>query len=306
MSLARSFVSWLAGRRAFTRAIAGTGMRLGFARRFIAGETLEDALRAAAELNAKGLRVIMNQLGENIRDAADAEASYRAYSEILRQLAARKVDGSITIKPTQLALELDPALCAELTLRLVGEAKALGNFVEIDMEHSSAVDATLTLFERARAEHENVGLAVQGYLYRTEADLRRLERHRPKIRLVKGAYQEPPDIAFAEKRQVDENYRKLLRLLFSGGFTPAVATHDEAMLAEAKALAREHGRTPDEWEVQMLLGVRRDLQESLAKEGVGMRVYVTFGTEWVPYFMRRLAERPANLAFVVRSLLKGG
>jgi proline dehydrogenase len=306
VSLARSFVSWLAGRRAFTRAIAGTGMRLGFARRFIAGETLEEALSAAAELNAKGLRVIMNQLGENIRDAADAETSYRAYSEILRQLAVRKIDGSITIKPTQLALELDPALCAELTLRLVREAKALGNFVEIDMEHSSAVDATLTLFERARSEHENVGLALQGYLFRTEADLRRLERHRPKIRLVKGAYQEPPEIAFAEKRQVDDNYRKLLGLLFSGGFTPAVATHDEEMLAEAKALARAHGRTPGEWEVQMLLGVRRDLQESLAKEGIGMRVYVTFGTEWVPYFMRRLAERPANLAFVVRSLLKGG
>jgi len=306
VSLARSFVSWLAGRRAFTRAIAGTGMRLGFARRFIAGETLEEALGAAAELNAKGLRVIMNQLGENIRDAADAEASYRAYSEILRQLAARRIDGSITIKPTQLALELDPALCAELTLRLVREAKALGNFVEIDMEHSSAVDATLALFERARSEYENVGLALQGYLFRTEADLRRLERHRPKIRLVKGAYQEPPEIAFAEKRQVDDNYRKLLGILFSGGFTPAVATHDEAMLAEAKTLARAHGRTPGEWEVQMLLGVRRDLQESLAKEGIGMRVYVTFGTEWVPYFMRRLAERPANLAFVIRSLLKGG
>ena len=306
MSLARSIVSWLAGRKAFTRAIASTGMRLGFARRFIAGETLEDALHAAAELNAKGLRVIMNQLGENIRDAADAEASYRAYSEILRQLAARRIDGSITIKPTQLALELDPALCSTLTLRLVGEAKALGNFVEIDMEHSSAVDATLTLFERARCEHENVGLAVQSYLFRTEADLRRLERHRPKIRLVKGAYQEPPDVAFVEKRQVDDNYRKLLRLLFSGGFTPAVATHDEAMLAEAKALAREHGRSADEWEVQMLLGIRRDLQESLAREGIRMRVYVTFGTEWVPYFMRRLAERPANLAFVIRSLLRGG
>ena len=306
MSLARSFVTWLSGRRAFTRAIARTGMRLGFARRFIAGESLEDALSAAAELNAKGLLVIMNQLGENIRDAADAEASYRAYSEILRQLSTRKINGSITIKPTQLALELDPALCQELTLRLVREAKALGNFVEIDMEHSSAVDATLALFERARSEHDNVGLAVQAYLFRTEADLRGLEQHGPKIRLVKGAYQEPSDIAFADKRHVDDNYRKLLRMLFQGPFTPAVATHDEAMLAEAKSLAREYGRRPEEWEVQMLLGVRRDLQESLAREGVRMRVYVTFGTEWVPYFMRRLAERPANLAFVIRSLLKGG
>lgn len=306
MSLTRNFINWLAARRVFTRALAGTGMRLGFARRFIAGETLDDALRAAAELNGRGLLVIMNRLGENIRDRHDAESFYRSYSEILHRLSERKIDGTITIKPTQLALELDYELCKTLTLRLVEEAESLGSFVEIDMEHSSATEATVSLFEHVRARHEHVGLAVQSYLFRTESDLERLRRWKPKIRLVKGAYLEPHDIAFSEKRQVDENYSKLMRILFSGDFFPAIGTHDEALLAEAKTLAREHGRGPGDWEVQMLLGVRRDLQESLAREGYRMRVYVTFGTEWVPYFMRRLAERPANVGFILKSLFKGG
>ncbi|HEX7078505.1 MAG TPA: proline dehydrogenase family protein [Candidatus Eisenbacteria bacterium] len=305
MSLARNFITWLAARRAFTRTLAGTGMRLGFARRFIAGETLEDALGSAVDLNARGLLVVMNHLGENIRDGKDAEESYGSYTEILRQLSQRKIDGAITIKPTQLALELDFDLCKRLTLRLVEEAASLGRMVEIDMEHSSATEATVSLYEHVRASHENVGLAVQSYLFRTAADLARLERWKPKIRLVKGAYLEPHDIAFAEKRQVDENYVALMRILFAGSFFPAIGTHDEALLARAKELAREHGRGPDDWEVQMLYGVRRDLQESLVREGYRMRVYVTFGTEWVPYFMRRLAERPANVGFVLRSILKG-
>ena len=305
MSLTRSFLSWLATRRAFTRAVSGTGMRLGFARRFIAGETLDEALEAAAALNRSGLRVIMNHLGENIANAEEARASYRSYHEILQQIARRKIDGSVTVKPTQLALELDFELCRELTLQLARDAAALGNFVEIDMEHSSAAEATVSLFEHVRREHDNVGLALQAYLFRTESDLRRLAPLHPKIRLVKGAYLEPPDVAFPEKRDVDENYRKLMRILFADGFIPALGTHDESMIAYGKQLANEHGRGSDAWEVQMLLGIRRDLQDSLARDGYRMRVYVTYGTEWVPYFMRRLAERPANIGFVVKSLLKG-
>jgi len=177
--------------------------------------------------------------------------------------------------------------------------------VEIDMEHSAVAEATIALFEHVRGRHENVGLAVQSYLHRTESDLRRLEHFHPRIRLVKGAYQEPPAIAFQEKRQVDESYRHLMRILFGDGFYPAIATHDESMIGLARELARERGTAADAWEVQMLLGVRRDLQERLAREGCRVRVYVTFGTQWVPYFMRRLAERPANIAFVLRSVLKG-
>jgi len=305
MPLMRDLISWLSTKPLFTRPIARTGMRLGFARRFIAGETLEEALQVATELNAKGLPVIMNQLGENVSEQREAEAAYESYRRILHELEARKIDGCITIKPTQLGLDFAPDLCRKLTLRLAEDAAASGNFVEIDMEHSAVAETTVTLFEHVRGRHENVGLAVQSYLHRTESDLRRLEHFHPKIRLVKGAYQEPPAIAFPEKRQVDDSFRSLMRILFADGFYPAIATHDESMIGLARELARERGTSADGWEVQMLLGVRRDLQERLAREGCRVRVYVTFGTQWVPYFMRRLAERPANVAFVLRSVLKG-
>jgi proline dehydrogenase len=306
VSVARGLISWLATQRGFTRAVGGTGMRLGFARRFIAGETLEDALRAASGLNAAGMSVILNHLGEHVKNAEEARASYRSYLEILESLARRKIDGTITVKPTQIALELDYDLCRDLTQQLVQHAEKVGNFVEIDMEHSGTTEATVSLFEHVRRRHENVGLAVQSCLRRTRSDLERLRPLHPKIRLVKGAYQEPADVAFPDKRDVDESYRELMGVLFADGFVPAIATHDEALLAEAKSLARRHQRSAREWEAQMLLGVRRDLQESLAREGYQMRVYVTYGTEWVPYFMRRLAERPANVAFVLRSLMKKG
>jgi proline dehydrogenase len=306
VSVTRSFITWLSNRRAFTRAIGSTGMRLGFARRFIAGENLEDGLRASAELNAKGHLVVLNQLGEHVADRAAAEASFASYQRILREISDRKLNAFVTAKPTQLGLGIDPALCLDLTRRLVADAASRGNFFEIDMEDSPTVDATLALFEGVRRDYENVGLAVQAYLFRTEADLKRLQPLHPKIRLVKGAYLEPADVAFASKNDVDANFIKLMRILFADGFTPAIGSHDERMIAEARALAAEFHRAPDTWEVQMLHGIRRDLQEQLVREGYHMRVYVTFGTEWVPYFMRRLAERPANLGFVLKSLLRGG
>lgn len=306
MSLAKSFVTWLSHRRAFTRAIGATGMRLGFARRFIAGEALEDALRTSAELNARGLLVILNQLGEHVADRAAAEASFDSYLRMFRAISDRKLDATVTVKPTQLGLGIDPALCLDFTRRLAAEAAARGNFLEIDMEDSPTVDATLALYEGVRRDYANVGLAVQAYLFRSEADLARLKPLRPKIRLVKGAYQEPADVAFVAKSDVDRNYVKLMGILFADGYTPAVGSHDERMIDAARDLAREHHRPADGWEVQMLHGIRRDLQDKLVREGYRMRVYVTFGTDWVPYFMRRLAERPANLVFVLKSVLKGG
>jgi proline dehydrogenase len=305
VSVARSFITWLSDQRAITRTLGATGMRLGFARRFIAGERLEDGLRTAAELNAKGMQVVLNQLGEHVTDRASAEASFVAYERMLHEIVARQLDAFVTVKPTQMGLGLDPDYCYELLNRLVTDAAAQGNFLEIDMEDSPTVDATLTLFERLRRDHENVGLAVQAYLFRTEKDLRRLQPLKPKIRLVKGAYLEPHNVAFAAKRDVDANFVSLMRLLFAGGFSPAIGSHDENMIEQAKAIARECGRPPEAWEVQMLHGIRRDLQERLVREGYRMRVYVSFGTEWVPYFMRRLAERPANVGFVLKSLLRG-
>ncbi len=306
MPLMRDFVFWLSTKKAFTQPIARTGMRLGFAKRFIAGETLEDGLRAATELNAKGLKVIMNRLGENVTDRREAEEAAASYREILQELTQRKIDGSTSIKPTQLGLEFAPDLCRELTLSVVREAAALNNFVEIDMESSAYTEATVELFEAVRRQHENVGLAVQSYLYRTEADLRRLQPLHPKIRLVKGAYREPASIAFPKKSGVDENFRKLMRMVFSDNFIPAIATHDEKMLVLAKQIAREKNWPSDRWEFQMIFGVARTLQEQLVHEGYRMRVYIPYGTEWLPYFMRRLSERPANLWFVVKSILKGG
>jgi proline dehydrogenase len=304
--LMRDLIFWLSSKKAFTRPIARTGMRLGFARRFIAGETLEDGLRVAAELNARGMQVNLNHLGEGVTDKKEAEAAFESYREILRQIAARKIDGSISIKPTHLGLVFAPDLCRELTARLAAEAARLNNTMEIDMEDSPTTEATVALFEAVRRQHPNTALAVQSYLYRTEKDLQRLQPLRPKIRLVKGAYREPASVAFPKKSDVDENYRRLLRMLFSNGFVPAVATHDDKMIELAKRVAREAGAAPDRWEFQMILGVRRDLQEKLVREGYRMRVYIPFGTEWLPYFMRRLGERPANVGFVLKSLLKGG
>jgi proline dehydrogenase len=306
MPIMRNFVFWLSSKKSFTRPIARTGMRLGFAKRFIAGETLEEGLRVAMELNAKGLKVIMNRLGENVTDRREAEAVAVSYREILQELNRRKIDGSISIKPTQLGLDFAPDLCRQLTLAVVAEAASLDNFVEVDMEGSPYTEATVALFDAVRRQHGNVGLAVQSYLYRTEQDLKRLQSLHPKIRLVKGAYREPASIAFPKKSGVDENYRKLMRMLFADGFIPAIATHDEGMLVLAKRIAREQGTPADGWEFQMIFGVGRNLQQELARQGYRMRIYVPYGTEWLPYFMRRLAERPANLWFVIKSFLKGG
>ncbi len=301
----RNLLFWLSSKKAFTDPIARTGMRLGFAKRFIAGETLEDALRAAAELEARGMLTMLNRLGEYVNDRREAEGIYENYIQMLDELAARKLAGTISIKPTQLGLLFDPALCRDFALRVVGHAAALNKFCEVDMEDSASVDATLDLFEALRRRHENTGLAVQCYLYRTEKDLRRLKPLHPKNRLLKGAYREPASVAFPKKSDVDENYCKLTRMLFSDGFWPAIATHDPNMIDYAKQVAREHGAGPDRFEFQMIYGVRRDLQDQLQKEGYRMRVYIPFGTEWLPYFMRRMSERPANMWFVFKSMFFG-
>lgn len=306
MPILRDLIFWLSTKKSFTNPIARTGMRLGFARRFIAGETMEDGLRVAAELNSAGRLVIMNRLGEFVSDRREAEEVCDSYCQMLQELSRRKVNGSISIKPTQLGLTFAPDLCRELTLRVVQQAAALSNFVEVDMESSDTVDATVDLFEAVRRQQENLGLAVQSYLYRSEKDLLRLKPLHPKIRLVKGAYREPASVAYPKKRQVDENYAKLMRLLFSNGFWPAVATHDEKMIDLAKQIARERAEADGRWEFQMIFGVQRPLQEKLVREGHRLRIYVPYGTEWLPYFMRRLSERPANMWFVAKAILTGG
>lgn len=304
--LVRNFIFWLSKKKTLTDAIARRGMRHGFARRFIAGETLAEALVMSRELNRVGRRVSLNHLGENVATAEEAAAAKASYVEMTQQLERNGLEGNVSIKLTQLGLDLageGRELCQKLTSEIAAAARELGRTIEIDMEGSAYTDATLDVFEATRRRYDNVALAIQAYLYRSEQDLERLAALEPKIRLVKGAYREPAGIAWQKKSDVDANYRRLLDRLLAGGFRPAIATHDPNMLEFARERIRERGVADGRYEFQMIYGVRRDLQQQLREQGYALRIYVPFGTEWCPYFMRRLAERPANCWFVLRSLM---
>ncbi len=305
--LVRNFIFWLSTKKGITDAIARRGMKYGFARRFIAGESLAEALESSAELCRAGRRVSLNHLGENVRTAQEAERARTSYVEMVRQLDAKRLDGNVSIKLTQLGLDLDRNLCKKLAAEIAAAAASLRRTIEMDMEGAAYTDATLDIFESVRRRFDNVALAIQAYLYRSEKDLDRLAPLRPKIRLVKGAYREPANLAFQQKSDVDANYRRLLDKLLdrpSGRwFFPAIATHDPAMLEYARQRLRQRSFPPEAYEFQMIYGVRRDLQQQLLEQGHPLRVYVPFGTEWCPYFMRRLSERPANCWFVLRNLL---
>ncbi len=300
--LMRDFIFWLSTKRRVTDAIARRGMRYGFARRFIAGETLAEALEASTGLARAGRSVSLNHLGENTRTRQEAERARDSYITMVHELNTRAVDGNVSIKLTQLGLDFNPSLSLGLASDIAAEATKLGRTIEMDMEGSAYTDATLDIFEQVRSRYDNVGLAIQAYLHRSEKDIARLAPLGPKIRLVKGAYREPATLAFQRKSDVDANYRRLLDILLDGRFFPAIATHDPAMLAHARYLIAERNVGRDRYEFQMIYGIRRDLQQQLRDAGHPLRVYVPFGTEWCPYFMRRLSERPANCWFVLRSL----
>ena len=293
-----------------TNRIGRLGLRYGFARRFVAGETLDEALRAVRPFAQSGQPVILNHLGENVASADEARRARDSYVQMLREMHDAGISGNIAVKLTQLGLDFDPQLSLSLAGEIAAEAATLQNTIEIDMEGSAYTDATLQIFEAVQREHRNAGIAIQAYLFRSQADLERLAPLKPKVRLVKGAYQEPASVAFQKKSDVDANYRKLLDQLI-GKMVPrngngpriAIATHDPALVDYAFAKIRLLHLTADQYEFQMLLGIRRDLQEKVLSEGHPFRVYVPFGEAWVPYFMRRLSERPANLSFVLRSLL---
>ncbi len=301
--LMRDFIFWLSTKKSVTDAIARRGMRYGFARRFVAGERLEDALAAGRELAKDGRRISLNHLGENVASGKEAEQARDSYIAMVQALEREQIDGNVSIKLTQLGLDISKNLCQELTGQIAAAAQAAGRSIEIDMEGSAYTAATLDIFEAVRRERENVALAIQAYLYRSEQDIERLQPLRPKIRLVKGAYREPKRIAWQNKSDVDANYRRLLEKLFDGDFPVAIATHDPAMLEFARAQLKARNLGQDRYEFQMIFGVRRDLQAELRRQGYPLRIYVPFGTEWCPYFMRRLSERPANVWFVLRSLL---
>jgi proline dehydrogenase len=286
------------------RIVRRHGMRLGAAR-FVAGETLDDAVAALRRLNDQGLRANTTLLGEGVRDRTDAEAVVEAYDEVLERIAAEELRANVALKLTHLGLDIDEELAYENVRRLVQHATELGGFIRIDMEQSSYVDATLRVYRRLRADGlDHVGTVLQAYLYRTPDDLDSLLPLAPNLRLVKGAYLEPPSLAYPRKADVDAMYARLLERMLSGGGYTAVATHDEALIQHTIEFAREHEIPRDRFEFQMLYGVRTQLQLDLIRRGYNVLVATPYGPEWYPYLMRRLGERPANLLFFLRNAIQ--
>lgn len=270
--------------------------------RFVAGETLDEALEAGKRLNEIGLDVTLDFLGESVADRERAEAATGSYLDSLETIPDSGARASISLKPTQLGLAIDADLCYENLLRIVGRANELNNFVRIDMESSAFTQSTLDVFERVFERYRNVGVVIQSYMRRSEGDIARLVELGAPVRLCKGAYDEPVSVAFQRKAEVDANYVKLMKMLLSGGAPTAIATHDEKMVDTTLDYVREAGIDPGVFEFQMLYGVRRDYQRRIVGDGHRMRIYVPYGSEWYSYLMRRMAERPANLIFVTRAL----
>ncbi len=306
-ALSKAAFGSLAGSARLKRLASRYGMRSprSFARRFVAGESIEDAIAAARALEAQGLSQTLDLLGESVASEAEARAATEAYLAMIPRIAAAGVGRNVSIKLTQLGLGLSGPL-AEANLRVILERAASdGFFVRIDMENSPYVETTLTIFERLFVSGlTNVGVVLQSALKRSDADLERVMALGARVRLVKGAYKEPSEVAWQSKSDVDAAYVRLLDRLLRAGTFPAVATHDPDMIAAAHRIARDAAIPPDRYEFQMLYGVRRDLQAALRSQGFGVRVYIPYGREWFPYFMRRLGERPANVGFVLKSLLR--
>jgi proline dehydrogenase len=275
--------------------------------RFVAGMSVEEALVATAATNQKGMSVSVDNLGENVTNLEEARHSAELYHQMLDELVRRKLNANVSMKLTHMGLDLDEALARRIAGELVAHAARIGNFVRVDMEGSPYTQKTLDIVRELHAQPGNaghVGAVIQAYLIRSEADVRELCREGIRIRLCKGAYKEPAEIAYQDKADVDANFVKLTKILLESGTYHGIATHDPKMIEATIAFAREKGIPPSAFEFQMLYGVRRDLQEQLVKDGWGMRVYIPFGTEWYPYLMRRLAERPANAIFILKNAIR--
>ena len=272
--------------------------------RFIAGHTLEREVAVCRRLNAEGILASLDHLGESVKSLEEAQRSRDAYLGALDQIATLGLQATVSVKLTQLGLDFSEAACRANVEQLVQRAKAIGTTVEIDMESSEYVDRTLALVSNLHATLGSVRAVIQAYLYRSASDIEDLCRQSIPLRLCKGAYKEPSDVAFPHKVEVDQNYVRLMTKLLERGTYPAIASHDERIISQAVQYVKERNITPDRFEFQMLYGIRRDLQRRLVAEGYRLRLYVPYGDAWYPYFMRRLAERPANVLFLVRNLLK--
>ena len=302
----RSALLYLSGQNQVFRFVRNNRLAKNFANRFVAGETLDTALDAVSRLNARGISASLDLLGESVHNEAEARAAGREYIRMLDRINERKLDANVSVKLTAMGLDVSEELCVAIMQDILQRAREYRTFVRIDMEGSAYTQRTIDLFEKRLypSYRENVGIVLQSYLYRTFADVERANEIKARVRICKGAYKEPETVAYPDKKDVDANYVKCMHALMKYGNYPGIATHDEAIIAEAKRFAKANQLTPQRYEFQMLYGVRRDLQDRLVREGYRMRVYVPFGTQWYPYLMRRLAERPANVAFFTGSVLK--
>ncbi len=275
--------------------------------RFVAGETIDETIHFIREINAEGCSASFDHLNESVTSAAEASKEVAEYLNILAKIDETGIRSNVSIKLSQFGLTLDPELAYKNARRVVDEAHRRGNFVRVDMEDSKVTQVTIDLFKRLREEFslDDVGIVLQSYLRRTYEDAQQLVKLPARIRICKGAYNEPPEVAFPDKKDVDENYIRVMQLLLSSGIYHGIATHDPKMIEATINFAGRAGIGKEAFEFQMLFGVRRDLQRQLARDGYNMRVYVPYGKHWYPYFMRRLAERPANIWFVMKNLLKG-
>ncbi len=302
----RSTLLYLSNQPRVFRFVRRNRLAKSFARRFVAGERLDEAVEAVRALNAKGISASLDLLGESVHNEQEARAARDEYLAILDRINAEGLDCNVSVKLTAMGLDISEELCVAIMRDILERAQRYGTFVRVDMESSAYTERTLRLFEDRLYPgfKQHVGIVLQSYLYRTFADVERAVALKCRVRLCKGAYKEPAAVAYPDKKDVDANYVKCLHTLLEDATYPAIATHDPALVTETKRFVTERGIAPDRFEFQMLYGVRRDLQEQLVREGYRMRVYVPFGTQWYPYLMRRLAERPANVAFITGNVLR--
>ena len=294
LSETKSFANW----------VVSNGRTRRMAHRFVPGETLDQAIAAARECNNLGMYASLDYLGENVSTQEDAQRARDAYLEIFDRIANERLHANVSCKLTQLGLDLNSEFCESLVASIVDRAERYDNFLRVDMEGSVYTQRTVELVKRVRSQNPAIGTVIQSYLYRSEADITDLLGYGCRIRLCKGAYKEPADVAFPKKKDVDANFVRLMQMLLPSGFYHGIATHDPAMIAATIRFAAATQISKDDFEFQMLYGVRTDLQRRLVKDGYRLRIYIPYGRDWFPYFMRRLAERPANVGFFARNLLR--
>jgi proline dehydrogenase len=300
----RPFLIYLSQKQTPKKFLTSHALGRRMAARFIAGEELEDALKVVRRLNTEGFMVTLDLLGESVQEASEAEAACQAYLHLFDRLAVEGLNSHVSVKLTQLGLAIDEGLACR-HLRLISERAAQHhNFVRVDMEGSAFTEMTLRVFRTVNAPRDVTGIVIQSYLYRSGRDVEELLKWGARIRLVKGAYDEPREIAYRRKREVDRSFARLMEMMLSSGIYHAIATHDERLIAATQKYARAHNISPERYEFQLLYGIRRDLQRDLLRQGERVRLYVPCGHEWYSYFMRRLAERPANLLFLLRNLFR--